>query len=182
MNQKKNFALSGGGYCLFAPRFPRFLDAPGFVDDVLLANATLSGLFALSFLERSRPLHVHCRQIQIEQGRAILHHEDSTGLKVTERRFITQDDRLACELELHNASKADREITVIMWSTTDPEGEPVSLEGDSYRVRRVLKASDNSEVPTDIHFSSPDSKGARCLQGFFCEGGKIGRASCRERV
>ena len=171
MNQKKKIALSGGGYCLYAPRFPRFLDTPGFADEVLLANASLPSLYALSFLERGRPLTLHCKQVHMEHGRAVLLHEDHAGLKVTERRFLSQDDRFVCELELHSTAKTDREITVVMWSTTDPEGEPVSLEGDSYRIRRALKGNDAAEVPTDIHFSSPDSKGARCLQGFFCEGG-----------
>jgi len=36
-----------------------------------------------------------------------------------------------------------------MWTTTDPEGEPVSLEGDSFRIRRLLKSADAPDVPAD---------------------------------
>ncbi|MSR39446.1 MAG: hypothetical protein EXS02_11500 [Planctomycetes bacterium] len=171
MNQKKKIALSGGGYCLYAPRFPRFQDTPGFADEVLLASASLPALFVLSFIEKGRPLTMHCRSTTLDRGKATLTYDDGAGLKVTEKRFISQDDRFACELELHNSGKADREVTVVMWTTTDPDGEPVSLEGDSFRIRRAIKGTDNVEVPTDIYYSSPDSKGARCLQGFFCEGG-----------
>ncbi|MBK8099088.1 MAG: hypothetical protein IPK26_18425 [Planctomycetes bacterium] len=171
MNQKKKFALNGGGYCLFAPRFPRFLDAPGFADEVLVLNVPLPSMYFLAFLESGVPLTMTCKQIAHEHGKAILTFEEPGGLKVVERRFITQDDRCVSELELHNSAKNDREITVVMWTTTDPEGEPVSLEGDSFRIRRLLKVGDAPEVPTDILFANPDSKGARCLQGFFCEGG-----------
>ncbi len=171
MNQNKKIDLAGGGYCLSAPRFPRFQEAPGFADEVLIANAPLASLYVLSFLENGKPLTMTLRQIQHEHGKAVMSFDEPAGLKVVERRFITQDDRFVSQLELHNPGKADREITVVMWSITDPEGEPVSLEGDSYRIKRNLKAQDQPEVPVEIHFSSPDSKGGRCLQGFFCEGG-----------
>lgn len=171
MNQDKKFSLAGGGYCLYAPRYPRFQDAPGFVDEVLIANAALPSLYVLSVLENGVPLALQCGKVQHEQGRAVLHFDEAGGLKVVERRWISQDDRFLSQLELHNAAKTDREFTVVMWSTTDPEGEPVGLEGDSYRIRRNLKGEGQPEVPVEIVFSSPDSKGARCLQGFFCEGG-----------
>lgn len=171
MNQNKKIDLAGGGYCLYAPRFPRFVDAPGFADEVLIANASLPQLYVLAFLEHGRPLPMQLRSVQKEQGRAVLSYDEPSGLKVVERRFVTQDDRFVSQLELHNSSKTDREFTVVMWSTTDPEGEPVSLEGDSYRIKRNLKSGEYPEVPVEIHFSTPDSKGGRCLQGFFCEGG-----------
>ncbi len=171
MNQKKKFALAGGGYCLYAPRFPRFFDAPGFPDEAHIANAILPSVFFLSFVEGGKPFTLQSRGQTMEEGRLVVQYEDGNGLKVTERRIVTQDDRFVAELELHNTGKADREITVVLWTTTDPEGEPVSLEGDSFRIRRQLKTGDTPEVPADIHYSSPDSKGARCLQGFFAEGG-----------
>lgn len=172
MNQKKKFALTGGGYCLHAPRFPRYQDVPGFADEVLIFNAPLPNAYVLSFLEKGLPLAMHCKSVVQEHGKAVLHFEDAAGLKVTERRSISSDDRFLSELEIHNPGKVDREITVVMWTTTDPEGEPVSLEGDSFRIRRNLKAGGEApDVPCELHYSSPDSKGARCLQAFFCEGG-----------
>jgi hypothetical protein len=171
MNQHKKIDLAGGGYCLSAPRYPRFQDSPGFADEVLIANVPLPSLFALAVLEHGKPLSLHLRTTQKEHGRAVLGYDEPSGLKVVERRFVTQDDRFVSVLELHNAGKTDREFTVVMWSTTDPEGEPVSLEGDSYRIKRGLKSQDQPEVPVEIHFSTPDSKGGRCLQGYFSEGG-----------
>jgi hypothetical protein len=171
MNQHKKFALGGGGYCLYAPRFPRFLDTPGFADEACIGNALVPSVYFLSFLEHGRPLSLHCKHIQFEHGKAVLTYDEPGGLKVLERRFVAQDDRFVTEIELSNAAKTDREITIVQWTTTDAEGEPVSLEGDSFRIRRMLKTGDFPEVPADIHYSSPDSKGGRCLQGFFAEGG-----------
>lgn len=171
MNQKKKLALGGGGYCLYAPRFPRFQDTPGFADEVLIFNAQLPALFVLSFLENGMPLTLSCRQVQEAGGVATLQYDEPGGLRVVERRFVSSDDRFISEVELHNAAKADREITVVQWTRTDPEGEPVSLEGDSFRIRRNLKSDGSSDVPAEIVFGSPDSKGGKCLQAFFCEGG-----------
>ena len=93
---------------------------------------------------------------------------------MVERRFVTADDRFVSNIELRidgKGAKADRELTVVMWTHVDPEGEAVSLEGDSFRIRRTLQTHDFPPVPAEIHWNSPDSKGARCLQPFFCEGG-----------
>ena len=35
MNQNRRFALGGGGYCLYAPRFPRYQETPGFADLII---------------------------------------------------------------------------------------------------------------------------------------------------
>ncbi|GAB4136939.1 MAG: hypothetical protein Fur0037_01760 [Planctomycetota bacterium] len=171
MNQQKKIALGGAGYCLYAPRFPRYQETPGFADEVLIFNAQLPALFMLAVLDDGVPLTLTCGKVQCEAGQAFLHYEDGNGLKIVERRFVSADDRFVSELDLHNAGKADRDLVIVLWTRTDPEGEPVSLEGDSFRIRRNLKTHDFPEVPTEIVFSSPDSKGARCLQAFFCEGG-----------
>ncbi|MCR9244335.1 MAG: hypothetical protein NXI31_04835 [bacterium] len=170
MNQKKKIALAGGGYCLYAPRYPRFVDAPGFADEACIGNAIVPSVFFLAFLVEGRPLTMRCTKIETKDGKAILTYDEPGGLKVVEHRFLTQDDRFVSELALHNSVKQEREITIVAWTTTDAEGEPVSLEGDSFRIRRALKA-EGADVPTDILYSNPGPKGARCLQGFFCEGG-----------
>jgi hypothetical protein len=171
MNQKKKYALAGGGYCLYAPRFPRFLETLGFADEANIASAVVPSVFFMALLEQGKPIALHFQKVEHDQGRATLSFDEPGGLKVTERRFVSHDDRFVSELEIANTGKVDREITVVLWTVTDPEGEPVSLEGDSFRIRRMLKIGDSPEVPADIHYSSPLSKGARCLQGFFAEGG-----------
>ena len=171
MNQNKKFALAGGGYCLYAPRFPRYQHLPGFADEAAIGNALVPSVFFLAVLDGRQPLAMQCKQVEMSHGKAVLSYEDGNGLKLIEHRFLSQDDRFVSELEFHNTGKNEREVTVVMWTTTDPEGEPVSLEGDSFRIRRGLKTPEAPDVPADIHYSSPDSKGARCLQGYFAEGG-----------
>ncbi|MEC8652983.1 MAG: trehalase family glycosidase [Planctomycetota bacterium] len=166
----KKIALSGGGYCLYAPRFPRFLAEPGFCDEANIASELVSSVFFLSFLANGRPVTTSCTAFGMEDGKAVLTHQ-GPGLKVVERRYLTGDDRFVCDLELTNESKEEAELTVVQWTTTDVEGEPVSHEGDSFRIRRALSAGGRPAVPTDVLDSSPDSKGARCLQAYFCEGG-----------
>ena len=170
-NLHKKFALAGGGYCLYAPRFPRFVERPGFADEANIANALVPSVFFLNLVEGKREIVLPCLGVREQDGCLLLDYEDASGLQVTERRFVTQDDRFVSELAITNGGKVDRELTFVMGPTPDPEGEPVSLEGDSFRIRRALKLGDGADVPADIHYSSPDSKGARCLQGYFAEGG-----------
>lgn len=171
----KKLAIAGGGYCLYAPRFPRFLDRPGFPDEANISSALVPSVFFLSFLDGTRPLRTTCAGYALEDGKAVLTHKAETAaggsIVVTEYRFVTADDRFVSELTIVNEGKEDVEFSVVLWTTTDPEGEPVSLEGDSFRIRRALGGEGQQPVPTEIVYSSPDSKGARCLQAFFCEGG-----------
>lgn len=169
MNLAKKFSLSGGGYCVYAPRFPHFQTAPGFVDEISIFNGRVQPLFMLSFVENHQAVPVHCTSLTLKGGAAILEHTDGRGLKVTETRFVTADDRFVSQLALQNDSKTDRAITVVQWTWTDVEGEPPSLEGDSFRVRRPLSSGDHAPIPSEIVWSSPDSKGARCLLGHYSE-------------
>ncbi len=171
MNQKTKFALGGGGYCLYAPSFPRWQESPGFSDGVLISNAIVDPLYHLGVVENGMPHSLTCVERKQENGAAILTYKGERSLKVTERRFLTTDDRFVSQLQLHHEGKGERELTIVMWTWTDPEGEAPSLEGDSFRVKRGLVQGEAPPVPTEIVWSSPDSKGARCLQAFFCEGG-----------
>ncbi|MBK8980415.1 MAG: hypothetical protein IPM29_31320 [Planctomycetes bacterium] len=172
MNQKSKFALGGGGYCLYAPRFPKYQLTPGFADECLVFNAQLPRMFVLSVLEGGMPVvltpgkwSLTNNVLRVEYG------TESKGLKIVEERMVTSDDRFVSTLTLENSSKNDTELDVVMWTTTDVEGDPVSFEGDSFRVKRQLQTHDFPPVPTEIVFTNPDSKGAKCLQGFFAEGG-----------
>ncbi len=171
MNQDKKLALGGGGYCIYAPRFPKYQTTPGFADEVLVFNALLPRMFVLSVLDDGVPLTLTCTKVTKVDGCAKIDYTAERGIKVTERRLVTTDDRFVSEITVDNSSKTERQLHVVMWMTTDAEGEAPSLEGDSFRVRRALSTHKFPQVPTEIVFSSPDSKGAKCLQGFFCEGG-----------
>ena len=171
MNQTQKFEIGGGGYGLYAPRFPRFQDHLGFCDEVLIYNTEVKPLFALAVLEDGAPITLRCKGIKQDKGSAVLEFAGSPSLEVIETRTVTTDDRFVSTLKISHTGKGERELTVVLWTTTDPEGEAPSLEGDSFRVRRALAPEGQPTVPTEIVWSSPDSKGARCLQGFFAEGG-----------
>ena len=171
MNQNLKLALGGGGYCLYAPTHPRYQHSPGFVDEVLLFNARLKPLFVISVVENRVPVTFRCTSVHVKEGVAVLVHEDGRGLKMTETRFVTTDERFVSQLAFEVEGKTERSFHVVQWTTTDLEGEAPSLEGDSFRVRRQLQSQDYPPVPTEILWSSPDSKGARCLQAFVSEGG-----------
>jgi hypothetical protein len=171
MNQAARFALGGGGYCLYAPRFPAHQQAPGFADECLVFNVPMPRMFVLTLLDEKKvPVRLECVSCDLKDNQAILTYKAPGAIKVTETRFVTADDRFVSMFGVKNESKSDREFSVVMWTTTDPEGEAPSLEGDSFRIRRNLTFGEFPQVPVEIQFASPDSKGAKCLQGFFCEG------------
>jgi len=171
MNQKLKFALGGGGYVLYAPRFPLHQLTPGFADECLVFNAQLPRMFVITVLEQGLPLTLTATKHEMKDG--ALHVEYTTNtkaLKIHEQRMVTADDRFVSTITIDNTSKEEREFDIVLWTTTDVEGDPLSHEGDSFRIKRNLQTHDFPPVPVEIVFSSPDSKGARCLQGFFAEG------------
>lgn len=171
MNQAARFALGGGGYCLYAPRFPAHQIRPGFADECNVFNAVMPRMFVLTLLDENKvPVVLENTGCDIKDNQAVLTYKAPNAIKVTETRFVTADDRFVSMFQVKNDSKADREFSVVMWLTTDPEGEAPSLEGDSFRIRRSLQTADFPPVPVEIQYASPDSKGAKCLQGYFCEG------------
>jgi len=172
MNQTHKIALGGGGYCLYAPAFPRFQLTPGYADDVSIFSARVPRLFVISLLEDGKLLHLQCSKQTMRNGNLVLEYSvNAKGLKIVETRCVTTDDRFVSTINLDNTTKSERTFSLVLWTTTDPEGEAPSLEGDSFRIRRNLAKTDESVIPTEIVYSSPDTKGARCLQGFFAEGG-----------
>ncbi len=171
MNQNQKFALGGGGYVLYAPDFPRFQTSPGFSDPVHLYNTEVSPMFHLSFLDAGVPLHMVCKELKFRNGAAILTYTDGKTLTATEERFVTTDDRCVSNVKIEVAGKEEREISIVLWTVTDAQGEAPSLEGDSFRVRRSLESPDGTGIPVEIIWGSPSSKGARCLQAFHCVGG-----------
>ena len=170
MNQSHKFALSGGGYCLYSPVYPRHQYELGFADEVRIFNIPIEPLFALTVLEDGVPLTLECNEIDVQSGKA-MHFENEAGLEIVETRYVTADDRFVSELKVVNEGKDERKITAAMWTWTDPEGEAPSLEGDSVRIRRTLQHEKFAPVPVEIVWGNPDSKGARCLLPFFAEGG-----------
>ena len=174
MNQAARFALGGGGYCLYAPRFPAHQLTPGFADECLVFDAAVPRIFVLTLLDERRvPVRLECTGHELKDNQAIISYKAPGAIKVTETRFVTADDRFVSMFAVKNDSKTDRELAVVLWLTTDPEGEAASLEGDSFRLRRNLQSEDFPAVPVEIQFASPDSKGAKCLQGYFCEGDSL---------
>ncbi|MHC4814761.1 MAG: MGH1-like glycoside hydrolase domain-containing protein [Planctomycetota bacterium] len=171
MNQKTKIALGGGGYCLYAPEFPRYQTSPGFSDTVHIYNSPVQPMFHLAFVEAGAPLTMQCNASTMRDGCAVLTYTDGRNLTVKETRFVTTDDRCVSHVQMEVSGKGEREIAIVLWTITDVEGEAPSLEGDSFRVRRSLECLDGTTVPIEIVWSSPSSKGARCLQAFHCEGG-----------
>ena len=171
MNQDQRFALGGGGYVLYAPDYPSFQLRPGFSDRVHLYNTAYQGLYHLSFLDGGVPLSLKCTGVEFVNGAAVLTHTDGKTLTVTEERLVTTDDRCVSNIKLEVTGKEEREISVVQWTTTDVQGEAPLLEGDSFRVRRSLESPDQTPIPVEIIWSSPSSKGAKCLQAFHQVGG-----------
>ncbi|MEE9126220.1 MAG: hypothetical protein V3U11_03695, partial [Planctomycetota bacterium] len=171
MNQKTKMALGGGGYCLYAPEFPRYQTFPGFSDEVHIYNAPVRPMFHLAFVEEGAPLTMQCTGWTMKNGCAVLTFTDGKNLTVKETRFVTTDDRCVSNVQMEVSGKGEREIAIVLWTIADVEGEAPSLEGDSFRVRRSLDCPDGTTVPIEIVWGSPSSKGARCLQAFHCEGG-----------
>ena len=76
MNSRHKIALGGGGFCLYAPRFPKFQRYPGFADEVLISNVNLPRLYMLAVLEGGVLLDFRCTKFEVKNGELLFcaHH------------------------------------------------------------------------------------------------------------
>ena len=115
MRRTDKFQLSGGKL-MFAPRYPRWLEAPGFWDEIYYHDEILAPVFTFALLDSSN------KQIQLKYrkrlwwpGRSRTVYTSGSDLRLEETRFITPDDRVSSYLSIQNSGE-DRDIDLVLWT------------------------------------------------------------------
>jgi hypothetical protein len=161
--------LANGRGAMYAPSFPRFLDAPGFWDESYVADLRLERLFTVLLLnEDCRPIRLAVRRRIWRPDRLTIERE-AVGLECRDERVIVGEHVFASRLTLTNRADGPIRLHLIQWSLqeyfADPERQgitvgPVRLEGGALifplTVRRKdwqvqLHAAMAADVPPTSH-------------------------------
>jgi len=149
--------LGNGGMLIYAPPFPVHLDVPGFWDECHWGDISISRLLCLSFALESnnslvelKPVLTNWRwfpdrieadyELSISKG---IGNYVPSGLCLREKRMVTPDSTLICEIEIVRKRKTktssnDGVIHVIAW-TARQKGR-----GDSPEKHDEFRLDDNS--------------------------------------
>ncbi len=135
--------LGCGGAIIFAPRFPAWLDWPGFWDEIDVHHYSLPRLFTVTFLELevnpsggppaiprsragaavwARPLASRQTDRRWTPAELVARYELSDGLSGTEHRSVLAGGEFLSEWALQNTTDDERSLVAVVWSAQESEG------------------------------------------------------------
>jgi hypothetical protein len=117
LERSDKWFLGGGRGVMFAPVFPRFLEAFGFWDEACFVDVRLERLFTTLVLdERERPLALRREGRRWTPDALTQTFITGDGLRLREDKVLTPNDVLASRLTIHNDGRRTRSLSLILWS------------------------------------------------------------------
>jgi len=116
----KHYLGSGTGI-IFAPRFPRWLDYPGFWDEADVFHHQLAPVFTVAFLsgEARSPAEPE-GMVQLSRrwspAELVAQYEMESGLSGLEHRSLLPGGCFASEWKLKNSAKVPRKLLAVVWT------------------------------------------------------------------
>jgi hypothetical protein len=136
------FQLSGGRL-MFAPRYPCWLESPGWWDELYWHDEELQPVFGWTILESGRETHLSFQSRKWQPGHCSKVFIHNSHLNVTENQFITPDDRVVSSLSIDTSAGGTRSIDLIVWTRhhyhrdlSRPRGIEASRKGISFLLDR----------------------------------------------
>lgn len=113
LERRDKWFLGGGKGSIYAPPFPRFLQAPGFWDDCHFADVRLSRLYTVLFLDDDgRPVRLTTTLESWRPDRLVLLHT-AGNVKIRERRCVLESQAWVSELELIEGTQP---LNAFLWT------------------------------------------------------------------
>ena len=122
----KHYLGSGDGI-IFAPRFPRWLEHPGFWDEADVFHYQLAPVFTVTFLSGdvevpAGPLSMRQISRRWSPAELVAHYELENELEGWEHRSVLPGGCFMSEWKLRNLGKVPRKLLAVAW-TSQPTGE-----------------------------------------------------------
>jgi len=115
MSRHDKFQLAGGRL-MFAPCYPRWLERPGWWDEIYYHDEELQPLFAWTLLGKGAEIPLRFRVRQWHPGRCRVVFDYNSNLSVAESKFITADDRAVSKIFIDNLTEESKEFDLIVWT------------------------------------------------------------------
>ncbi len=165
----KHYLGSGDGI-IFAPRFPRWLEHPGFWDEIDVYHYQLAPLFTVTYLserdgEPRRPLTLRQTSRRWTPAELVCEYELEGGLQAWEHRSVTPGGWLLSEWRLRNDGDSDRSLLAVAWTVQDADGLDLSsVQADMglVRFRRAVQDRHVHRLAVDVLLDAPVNGIAGC--------------------
>ncbi|HUU42590.1 MAG TPA: hypothetical protein VMX57_02360 [Planctomycetota bacterium] len=109
--------LGGGRVVLWAPKFPRHLDVPGFWDPGTYYHAPVGPVFTVTILaENAHPLEMKVISRRWRVSHLVIAYELGESLTMVERRSLSPEDVLVSELEIKSNATTQRQLDIVVWT------------------------------------------------------------------
>jgi len=109
--------LGGGRAAQWAPRFPRYLDVPGFWDPASYYHVPVGPVFAVTLLgENGREVPVKRVLRRWRVSHLVLTYDLGEDLTMAERRSLSPEDVLVTELEIKSRTREQKTLDIIVWT------------------------------------------------------------------
>ncbi len=140
LERSDKYYLGCGDGLIFAPHFPRWLDRPGFWDEVDVYHYSLSRLFTVTFLisgsasspgtsSSLRPLPLRQIDRRWTPAELVARYQPDGGIGGSEHRSVLPGGEFLSEWTLRNSNRDERSIVAVIWTAQESEG----LEIDTVR-------------------------------------------------
>ncbi|MGD8699361.1 MAG: trehalase family glycosidase, partial [Gemmatimonadales bacterium] len=156
----KHYLGSGSGM-IFAPRFPCWLDRPGFWDEVDIYNYQIAPLFTVTFLKVDSglltPLRIRQRERRWSPAELVGHYELGDQLVAREHRTVIPGGRYLSEWATENQANEAIELIAVVWSAQDTEDvdlASVRVNADSVSWLRRLEDRCGGRLDVEVTLGS----------------------------
>jgi Mannosylglycerate hydrolase MGH1-like glycoside hydrolase domain len=153
----KHYLGSGTGI-IFAPRFPRWLERPGFWDEADVYHYQLAPVFTVTFLSgdagsSADPLAMRQVSRRWSPAELVAHYEMENGLEGWEHRSVLPGGYFMSEWKLRNVGKVPRKLLAVTWTaqaTDDLDLSAVQVAAGSASFRRMLQDRHDQRLAVEV--------------------------------
>lgn len=160
--------LGCGDAIIFAPRFPRWLELPGFWDEIDVHQYKLSSLFTMTFLDAAGAapggeLRARASSRRWTPAELVSEYDLGKGLVGREHRSVLPGGVIASEWKLENRGAEHRSLLLVTWSAHPGEAvdlRSVDAKRSSLRLIRWLEDGNAHRLKADVELTADDGVGA----------------------
>jgi hypothetical protein len=173
LERTDKYYLGSGTGLLFAPRFPCWLEWPGFWDEVDVYNYQLAPLFTVAFLKlvsnsAGPALSLRQRERRWSPAELVSQYDLGQNLRAREHRSVVPGGWFLSEWLIENRGKEDLELAAVIWSSQPAdELDLSSVRADAGSVswcrRLVDRCGECLEVETSLEAPNVPIAGSAVL-------------------
>lgn len=117
LSRPDKWYVGGGDRLVWTPRYPVWLDVPGFWDEAHYYHHEIAPVFAVTLLdEEGEELPLRASSRRWRPSHVLQSYDTDAGLSADEKRVLLPDDVLLSELTIQNEGSQSRSLHAVVWT------------------------------------------------------------------